>query len=226
MNNKQKFFEDLLKTSTGSALCDSGGVYGRHWERNQKIESFTETPEVEIDIWEHKDRRVIEITASLYHWLVKRFEIDELCNEFNALPVDDWDSDAAYGLSLHGERWLEDHGFEIVRTWNSYNGECDLSQTIQGATLARNGEIYEGYILLQIHQGCDVRGGYTDAVLVRAYDLDYVTWTGNVMGQITKANGEKVFVDDMYNGYSLTDEDGREVTLEDGDKIDLWILEV
>ena len=26
----------MLTESTGAALCDSGGAYGRHWQRNQK----------------------------------------------------------------------------------------------------------------------------------------------------------------------------------------------
>ena len=43
---------------------------------------------------------------------------------------------------------------------NSYNGDCDLSQTIQ---FVHVGDIYDNdMIALSIHNGCDVRGGYTD----------------------------------------------------------------
>ena len=53
--------------------------------------------------------------------------------------------------------------------FNTYDGDSDLSQVLQGAWL----EDADGdtYLLLQIHGGCDVRGGYTDAKLFKAeYD--------------------------------------------------------
>jgi hypothetical protein len=54
---------------------------------------------------------------------------------------------------------------------NSYNGECDLTQTIQFVEFEW-GEYGDKYVLLQIHGGCDVRGGYSSPV---AYKLrDYV----------------------------------------------------
>ena len=44
-------------------------------------------------------------------------------------------------------------------SWNTYNGEFHtLSQILQGVTL---GGPYGDFVLLQIHGGCDVRGGYT-----------------------------------------------------------------
>lgn len=43
---------------------------------------------------------------------------------------------------------------------NTYNGECLLSQTLQFIYFEYEGD---SYVLLQVHGGCDVRGGYTDA---------------------------------------------------------------
>jgi len=93
-----------------------------------------------------------------------QLELDDLCNQFNAMPVEDWDSDF-YGVSAAGEQWLIDHEFERVREVNTYNGESMLSQVLQYTSLYHPDEGY--YILLQIHGGCDVRGGYTDAKLFR-----------------------------------------------------------
>ena len=45
--------------------------------------------------------------------------------------------------------------------------ESDLVQTLQGANLTINDE---EYILIQIHNGADVRGGYTDAKLFKLND--------------------------------------------------------
>ena len=96
-----------------------------------------------------------------------------------------------------------------------------MSQVIQGAYLDG---FYGDYMLLQVHNGCDVRGGYTDAVLVKKIDPDYITVTGNVTG-ILERDGDKIQVDNMYNGYSLTDESGNEIIYQEGDKLALWLLE-
>jgi hypothetical protein len=43
-------------------------------------------------------------------------------------------------------------------TINTYNDECSLSQTLQFIYAEVDGE---EFVLLQVHGGCDVRGGYT-----------------------------------------------------------------
>jgi hypothetical protein len=51
-----------------------------------------------------------------------------------------------------------------VHTFNTYNGESELSQILQGSWIELDG--YQ-YVLLQIHGGCDARGGYTNAKLFK-----------------------------------------------------------
>ena len=172
MDAVKKLVYDLLTENTGASLGDSGGAYGRHWERNSKrtIDDFEKDPEavLKIDQWDDgKYSAYPEI--SLYHYLSRILELDDLCNEFNALPVNDWDSDEYYGVSKAGEQWLLDNDFEpIGDTFNSYNGDSCLSQVIQGETFRRGNDNHaDYYCLLQIHGGCDVRGGYTDAKLFK-----------------------------------------------------------
>jgi hypothetical protein len=50
----------------------------------------------------------------------------------------------------------------VKHTFNTYNWDSDLSQVLQGSWIDIGGQ---QYLLLQIHNGCDVRGGYTDAKL-------------------------------------------------------------
>jgi hypothetical protein len=104
--------------------------------------------------------------VSVFHYL-SELELDHLCDKFNELNTDckDWDGDFAWGVSQKGADFLELIGMEIKHEFNTYNGDCDLSQVLQGAWL----EDAEGdtYLLLQIHGGCDVRGGYTDAKLFK-----------------------------------------------------------
>ena len=110
----------------------------------------------------------IQRTVSVFHYLTNNLEIDEICEEFNKIQEDsdNWDADAdVYGVSReafdHIDSFFE---VDIQRTFNTYNGDSDLSQILQGAYLRIN---EEDYILIQIHNGADARGGYTDAKLFK-----------------------------------------------------------
>lgn len=53
------------------------------------------------------------------------------------------------------EKELQTEDVDVI---NSYNGDDMLSQTIQYLRFTKN---HDGYVILQIHGGCDVRGGYS-----------------------------------------------------------------
>ena len=171
----QKLVYAMLTENTGSHMLDSGGAYGRNWEKNQAktIEDFDNELEATIDKseWTDKDGKVhteYERTVSVFHYL-SELESDHLCDKFNELNTDckDWDGDFAWGVSQKGADFLELIGMESKHEFNTYNGDSDLSQVLQGAWLDMDGE---PYLLLQIHGGCDVRGGYTDAKLFKEED--------------------------------------------------------
>jgi len=165
----KKLIYEMLTENTGRHMLDSGGAYGRNWERNQKktIEDFENEEEETFTF----DGNYIERRVSVFHYL-SQLELDDICEEFNRLNTnpDDWEGDihgkdSVYGVSRQAADYLNDNfEVEVERTWNTYNGESDLSQILQGSNLTIFGE---HYILIQIHGGCDARGGYTDAKLFK-----------------------------------------------------------
>lgn len=163
------------------------------------------------------------ITISLFHFLTKTLDLDETCEKFNSLRCEDWNSDEAYGISAQQEKWLKKQGLLFGESQNSYNGECLLSQTIQYTplTFEDTSDMYSmAYVLLQIHGGADVRGGYTDAKLFKL-DADEVFFFHNdVCGEV---DGREVTSE--YNGASLTYEDNNEdvSVIKDPDSIILGI---
>ena len=169
MDNTKELIYKMLTECTGKDMCDSGGDSGRHWQRNAKktIEDFENEPEEHI----YKDGDYIYRDLSVFHYL-SELELDNICNRFNRIQSqsNNWNSDFnsddfVYGVSSEAQQVLEHHHEVIInRSWNTYNGECDLSQCLQGANLTINDE---EYILIQIHNGADVRGGYTDAKLFK-----------------------------------------------------------
>ncbi len=168
MKDVKKVVYGMLTENTGKHMLDSGGSEGRGWQRNQKktIEAF-ENEEEEIYQLDAKYKE-IHRTVSVFHYLTNNLEIDDICEEFNNIQndSDNWDADGdVYGVSKEAYAMLMEHpDVEIHKSWNTYNGESDLSQILQGTNLTINDE---QYILIQIHNGADARGGYTDAKLFK-----------------------------------------------------------
>lgn len=159
---------EMLTENTGRSMLDSGSAYGRNWECNQ-ARNFKDEPHATLAIrpcdWQD-EKAEIEVTLNLFHWLLERVDYDPTMTarftrfsqrkENKEIPylelMEEFAKDIRNGAGLCGEG--------NPMTVNTYNGEDLLSQTIQYIYWTEYGGSQE-YILLQIHGGCDVRGGYT-----------------------------------------------------------------
>jgi len=171
-SNVNELVYSMLTENTGTHFLDSGGTNGRMWQRNgNKCLQDFEDEQPESYQYDPKYNEIFR-TVSVYHYLTHNLEINDICFEFNALNTEpkDWEADtntdvSIYGVSVAAWDYLtEFYDVEVSRSWNTYNGDSDLSQILQGANLLINDE---EYILIQIHGGADARGGYTDAKLFK-----------------------------------------------------------
>ena len=176
--NLEQTIAAMLTENTGTHMLDSGGANGRAWQRNagKTVEDFRAMPSATAEIYvrEYGGETVAEVLpcVNVFHLLTGgALELDDLCQEFNAMPVDDWKGDF-YGSSMAGSEWLAARGLCLKgESFNTYNWSANHSQVLQGAELTREGEYgEEKYLLLQIHGGADVRGGYTDSKLFKLDD--------------------------------------------------------
>ncbi len=200
----------MLTENTGKHALDSGGAYGRAWQRNigKTVDDFRAMPSAtaQITVREFNGETVAEILpcVNVFHLLTGgALELDDLCHEFNAMPVDDWKSNDFYGVSIDGAEWLEMRGFNASgESFNTYNWASNHSQVLQGAELTREGEYgEEKYLLLQIHGGADVRGGYTDAKLFKLDDhAEYYNALTEDCGFCAELTGIDTETKDMFNG--------------------------
>ena len=161
----------MLTENTGRAICDSGGENGRHWQRNKlrTIDDFrSDAPcTLEISKYEHNGQVSYDpyISISLFHHLQRVLDIDNLCDEFNSIECGNWNGEF-YGTDAGQCDWLLENGFTAKGDgFNSYNWTANYSQDIQGQFLEHDSGYL--YVLLQIHNGADARGGYTDAKLFK-----------------------------------------------------------
>ena len=180
----------------------------------------------------------IEFSVSVFHYLNRYLDYDKSLDGFYSWYTDEIkeEKDDPYPQDVEDFiQWMRDSGFEIgglyghdeaVWSGNTCNGECNLTQTLQYWLLSVD-EIPEEYeerlppgefymLILQIHQGADVRGGYTAPAVFTAndqYDMD--SFFGFSDGEIY-CNGCEAHwqTDDGYHWY----EDG----CLGGDKILDW----
>lgn len=178
-HNIKSLIAAMLTENTGTHMLDSGGDNGRAWQQNigKAVADFQAEPSATAEIyvreWEGKLTAEVLPTVSVFHLLTGGvLELDDLCHAFNAMPVDNWGSDEFYGVSVEGAAFINAHGFLSERhNFNTYNWSSNHSQVLQGAELTLGEEFGDDrYILLQIHGGADVRGGYTDAKLFKLAD--------------------------------------------------------
>jgi hypothetical protein len=228
-NQVKQLIHAMLIENTGRAICDSGGENGRVWQRNagKTLADFEAEPAAQLEIskWQREGEAAqydAIVNISLFHHLARALELDANCREFNALECGNWNGEF-YGTDQGKCDWLLDNGFTAKGdSFNSYNWSANFSQVIQGQIL----KYYDDddlYVLLQIHGGADVRGGYTDAKLFKlgqwigehglfsedsgfsvanGDDFISVDWRGN--GELTDSEGDPVSPELLAKCYQLT----------------------
>jgi hypothetical protein len=176
----KKTIYKMLTENTGTHFLDSGGASNRNWQRNQikTIKDFQDEPEATLSFDVSGDDIDLDFNVSVFHKLSKVLDECKICKDFNSMKVNNWDSQNYMGVSKEGEKFLNSFGFsklEDNETWNTYNWDNCFSQVVQGTNLISEcSKFGENYVLIQIHQGADVRGGYTDAKLFIISDgLDF-----------------------------------------------------
>ena len=168
---------EQLTENTGRHMLDSGGAYGRNWERNQGRD-FEAEPAVTVEWSCYGHGLDMDTTVSLYHWMKHNFELDErlqrLLDKYAARHTDEAWLETAEGFA---ELLTKHTRFKMGRVINSYNhtDEFDLSQTIQYVELIDTDESeYEvSHYILQVHGGCDMRGGYSSPRVYKLTQEDY-----------------------------------------------------
>jgi len=158
--------------NTGRHFLDSGGAYGRNWERNQAktLESFTESPEITIE--DGYNGYPGYVSVNTFQYLLKHLEVtadsEHLTSKFRAYVDSQPEGEAYYNSLDTVEEWLESISAEPagyndnVSGFNTYNWENSLDSVLMGA-MFQIGDVT--YTALSYHGGADVRGGYSDFVI-------------------------------------------------------------
>lgn len=157
----QKLIIKMLKENTGRHMLDSGGAYGRNFERNEKL-NFLDTPK----FIENHYSNSINVSFNVFWYLSDHLtvtpESKKLNTKFKRYMKKNEDMYAPELMETFVSELMETSDTEMLtnNTVNTYNYDNLLSQVLQYVVFRNENDTT--FILLQIHGGCDVRGGYTD----------------------------------------------------------------
>ena len=166
----------MFTENTGRHFLDSGGAYGRNWERNHAltVEDFLAAPKITADA----RYGCLDVTLDAFHWLRDRLEYDpkvqrmfEVYVWMRDQPYDPWLVEAEAFAEACEEKYGDlSYRSDTLNTVNTCNHESLLSQVLQYVTFT--GPDGDTYVMLQVHGGCDVRGGYTKPKAFRITDYE------------------------------------------------------
>jgi len=204
-----QYAKAMLTYAVGHSILDSGGIYGRQYQRNQTRDFDAEPPYmVKFETWESEKygmRLDVVGTVSLYHylrkWLTYSPKYDAMFHAFCELP----ENEHTNWLELM-ETFADSIGVEC-ETINTYNGESMLDQVMQYVYFTCP-DTDEQIVLVSVHGGCDVRGGYAKPhAFVNQNTMEYGTdgfhyaHADNVRFSV---EGEDGYPDDADSLYELS----------------------
>lgn len=187
----------MLTENTGKHLLDSGMMYGYAYDRRAGID-YSKTPVASVN-----DGAYVK---SLYHHLVSNLVVNtDEQKRFMDYASDDERQSDSWGEIL--QAYCEEHGYTGVRGDNSYNYDNNLDGTFQWYEI--DGTDDEQMVVVQTHNGCDPRGGYSTPVWFE-YRSGYRDDSGLTLiadGNLwcTGNTEHRFYTDDNYHWYSDTE---------------------
>lgn len=157
ISKTEEVLQSMFMEDTGINMLDSGGDYDRHWQKNAGA-GFIDLPPA----YSSNGTPVL----STYHYLAARLEYSEFQTEqFQSMWSHVVTPQMAEMIEFveYCELDTGNYGRDLVS--NSFNWETLLDQNIQFIEYRMGSQLY---VMLQIHNGADARGGYTEPKIFTA----------------------------------------------------------
>lgn len=185
-NRTASVIYDMMTENTGSHMLDSGGAYGRAFQKN-RTNGFERGPEawLSFDGDGKVDGAGVSLFACLCEFLTFDARLQRKFDKFNRR----YDPE-------NRKAWLEimeafgDENCGRGGVYNTYNDEFGLlSGIIQYVTVQTDDC---DSILLQHHGGCDVRGGYSAPRAFDVSDMEAFLMSQNDMSASCECTGADI----------------------------------
>lgn len=178
----EQVIKEMLLENTGSHFLDSGQAFGYQYER-RKTREFEKEPKKTYEaginnIWNSDKKELVIIpTVNIYHALFDNFRYDETFTEMlksygDMADLGTWGEDLCTGFA-------EKIGARNINTYNTYNFDNFLEACVLVTEFTTGNN--EDYAIISTHNGCDVRGGYSDAKVFYAGEMTDCDFTEDIL---------------------------------------------
>lgn len=225
----------MLKENTGQHMLDSGGAYGRHWQRNQ-TRDFANEPVCFVRADGKEDGSITElmVSVSLYHFMVNLLMLDEETDKVNQMF-----KEFSSTKEMEEESWedclkkyCKEQKIKYKFGHYTYNdgGECVLDQDIVYDFVESDDA---DFVIIRVHGGWDARSGFTAPYFFKYVESDegiFLRGMSNLFGSCSGYTPELSIEKDLFDmpavycGLKLDSYDGG-FTWTDGDTCQLVDLD-
>lgn len=166
MMNTESVVSRMLRENTGRILGDSGSIYGRHWEKNQR---HIQTGDQVCDFY--RNDKIVELypRKPILDAFVESLHYTDECLKLERNIETIFDVERLVQDKDNDDFQPNDYvGSNVCYTANSEYNIC--SQEYQYCHFEHDDE---PYIAISIHNGCDLRVGFTSTHIFKIdYDED------------------------------------------------------
>ena len=174
-----QLFAEACRYDSGKSFLDSGDYYGRHYEKPPVAEDCNP---VAVSVYTRGKDVDVTATIETAHFLDRNYQVDtELQRKF-----DEWQENREGNWFELAQQFCEKElGLHSQARDNTYNHECDLSQVYVWEVFTPEEKpsdwLYaeDSVVVIHIHTGCDVRGGYSAPLFCRSRG-EYAVAVGHV----------------------------------------------
>ena len=214
MNNNEikqateKVITEMLTESTGKALMDSGDAYGRHWEENQQ-NGIKKGYQI-CDFYRNDEEQTCELlpVVPIFDVLSHYLQYTDECKYLESLlPKDTYGQMPLFWIEeeiKNNNKNFMENEYTGSSVCNTYNSEDFLSQGYMYIYFEYD---YDTYIAISIHNGCDIRGGYTNVHIFNVgYEDEFLSAHIDASIDCLHTDGETHICESGYQVYGCGDE--------------------
>ena len=165
LNVTEKKLAEMFMERVPTNFLDSGLVYGYNFDYNRENPVW-EQPESRVEFGVFSDGELsIDIELNTYKLLSRQLEYDEELDKKFQEWRHQWEGDGweDYLEELPALDEYDSSPYKYIAEY-TYNGDTLLDQQIVFWYLQGS---YEPYVIIEVHNGCDARCGFTNPVLFK-----------------------------------------------------------
>jgi hypothetical protein len=222
LTKTQKMIFLQLSENTGAHFLDSGGIYGRNYDKYKDVPDFNQ----DIIVDEYGCYIPIQTYMNAHLTRTKEAEVLEkkIISRLKKMgveyPVLCYSNGEEIAEILKDYFGVEDNNYVgRVDSWtNTYNYDNDLTQVLQYVLFEYSGDYY---IIVETHNGCDVRGGYSDGRVYEIKDIDSFLCGQKIQYSFQDQDGEYQDFDYLQNDW-VFDSDKKAYFTKEGFEVNMY----